>query len=212
RSFDSYFGTYPGADGIPMRGGIPAACVSIPGGGCRVPDHDRADMNGGGPHAEANAIADVDGGRMDGFIRERYAARVSCHVLGDPACGSTPAPDVMGYHPGAEIPNYWPYARDFALDDHIFEPVKSWSLPERLYLVSGWSAQCRTASPMSCFSDIAGPYGLAAFDNAVSAELASGTASINLAWTDITWLLHLHHVSWAYYVQAGSQPDCANDG
>src|SRR5262249_60626688 len=48
-------------------------------------------------------------------------------------------------------------------------------------------------------------------DNAVSAELASGTASINLAWTDITWLLHLHHVSWAYYVQAGSQPDCAND-
>ena len=27
RSFDSYFGTYPGADGIPMRSGTPSVCV-----------------------------------------------------------------------------------------------------------------------------------------------------------------------------------------
>jgi phospholipase C len=137
RSFDSYFGTYPGADGIPMRGGIPAVCVPVPGGGCRVPYHDRADVNGGGPHAEANAIADVDGGRMDGFISERRVARTSCHIVADPACAAASTPDVMGYHTGAEIPNYWTYASDFALDDHMFEPVKSWSLPERLYLVSG---------------------------------------------------------------------------
>jgi hypothetical protein len=30
------------------------------------------------------------------------------------------------------------------------------------------------------------------------------------AWTDITWLLHAHHVSWARHIQAGTQPDCAN--
>ncbi|HWX75023.1 MAG TPA: alkaline phosphatase family protein, partial [Solirubrobacteraceae bacterium] len=30
RSFDSYFGTYPGADGIPMSHGKPAACVVDP--------------------------------------------------------------------------------------------------------------------------------------------------------------------------------------
>ena len=28
------------------------------------------------------------------------------------------------------------------------------------------------------------------------------------AWTDLTYLLHAHHVSWAYYVQSGVQPDC----
>jgi hypothetical protein len=28
RSFDSYFGTYPGADGFPMRGGRPTVCVA----------------------------------------------------------------------------------------------------------------------------------------------------------------------------------------
>ena len=27
RSFDSYFGTFPGADGIPMRRGVPTVCV-----------------------------------------------------------------------------------------------------------------------------------------------------------------------------------------
>ena len=34
RSFDSYFGTYPGADGIPMRDGVPTVCVPNPRGGC----------------------------------------------------------------------------------------------------------------------------------------------------------------------------------
>jgi phospholipase C len=34
---------------------------------------------------------------------------------------------------------------------------------------------------------------------------------VDLAWTDITWLLHDHGVSWAYYIQAGDQPDCADD-
>ena len=27
-------------------------------------------------------------------------------------------------------------------------------------------------------------------------------------WTDLTWLLYHHDVSWAYYISAGAQPDC----
>src|ERR1041385_5715870 len=46
RSFDHYFGTYPGADGIP-----PGVCVTDPRGGCVKPFHLRADRNFGGPHA-----------------------------------------------------------------------------------------------------------------------------------------------------------------
>ena len=30
RSFDSYFGTFPGADGIPMQNGKPNVCVPDP--------------------------------------------------------------------------------------------------------------------------------------------------------------------------------------
>src|ERR1700747_3540868 len=30
RSFDSYFGTYPGAEGLPMEGGVPTVCNPDP--------------------------------------------------------------------------------------------------------------------------------------------------------------------------------------
>ncbi|HWG65044.1 MAG TPA: alkaline phosphatase family protein [Streptosporangiaceae bacterium] len=211
RSFDSYFGTYPGADGIPMRAGVATVCVPNPAGSCTRPYHDTADVNGGGPHGWPNALADINGGTMNGFIRQRDAARSSCKVLTNPACSGGGTPDVVGYHTAAEIPNYWAYAKSFALDDHMFEPVKSWSLPQHLYMVSGWSARCRTRSAMSCVNDIMGPYGVDKFGHAVARELAQGKTSIDLAWTDITWLLYTHHVSWAYYVQSGSQPDCTND-
>jgi phospholipase C len=211
RSFDSYFGTYPGADGIPMKNGVPTVCVPNPLGGCTPPYHDVADVNGGGPHGVGNAVADINGGKMDGFIRQRYRAKAGCKVAFDPACKVSATPDVMGYHTGAEIPNYWAYAKNFALQDHMFEPVKSWSLPEHLYLVSDWSAKCKNRSSMSCVNDIVGPYGVNKFSWAVHKELKTGTTSIDLAWTDITWLLYAKHVSWRYYVQTGTQPDCDSD-
>jgi phospholipase C len=211
RSFDSYFGTFPGADGIPVKNGVPAVCVSNPAHGCTRAYHDIADVNGGGPHGFGDSVKDVDGGRMDGFIRQRDAAKKSCHVFFDPACSTKGLPDVMGYHTAAEIPNYWTYAREYALDDHMFEPVKSWSLPEHLYLVSAWSARCKTRSPMSCVNDVVGPYGVNQFSKAVRREMATGRTLIDLAWTDLTWLLYAKRVSWAYYVQTGTQPDCADD-
>jgi phospholipase C len=212
RSFDSYFGTYPGADGIPMVNGVTTVCVPNPSGRCTRPYHDIADINGGGPHDEINAMADVDGGKMDGFIREQHAAKSTCGLIDDPACAITSTPDVMGYHTAAEIPNYWTYASEFVLDDHTFEPVKSWSLPDHLYMVSAWSARCANRSVSSCVNNIIGPYGLKQIGQAVHHELTDGTTSLDLAWTDETWLLNAHHVSWAYYIQAGTQPDCENDG
>src|SRR5258708_34811718 len=70
RSFDSYFGTYPGADGIPMRARKPTVCVPNPVGGCTRPYHDIHDANGGGPHAESNALGDVHRGPVTGVIPE----------------------------------------------------------------------------------------------------------------------------------------------
>ena len=46
RSFDSYFGTFPGADGIPMRQGRPTVCVPDPRiDRCVHPFHDPAFVN-----------------------------------------------------------------------------------------------------------------------------------------------------------------------
>ena len=69
--------------------------------------------NGGGPHSEANAVADVDGGKMDGFIKQRDLARRRLHDVSTTrrASSAPHVPDVMGYHTAAEIPNYWTYAQ-----------------------------------------------------------------------------------------------------
>jgi phospholipase C len=156
RSFDSYFGTFPGADGIPARDGRFTVCVPDPRGGrCDRPYHDPALVNGGGPHDAGPATQDADGGRMDGFVRmaESSGGRGCGATTG--VCSPDSPTDVMGYHDAREIPNYWRWAHDFTLQDHMFESVDSWSLPSHLFLVSGWSAKCSVRDdPASCKNDI----------------------------------------------------------
>ena len=202
RSFDTYFGTYPGADGIPMASGVPTVCVPDPAtGGCDRPFHTTADLAAGGPHGQANATADVAGGAMTGFVAQAEQAKKGCQSALNPGCAGSGTPDVMGYLTGAEIPNYWSYARTFVLQDHMFEPNASWSLPAHLFMVSGWSAKCSDPSdPMSCQSDINNP------------GLPTAANPTPYAWTDLTDLLHSHGVSWGYYLDQGYQPDCADDG
>jgi phospholipase C len=214
RSFDSYFGTYPGADGIPMQNGRPTVCVPDPASaGCVRPFHDRRDRNLGGPHGRPNAEADINGGLMNGFVREQRQGRAGCEQLFNPACGRGEAsgrPDVMGYHDGSDIPNYWAYARNFVLDDHMFQSDASWSLPSHLFMVSEWSARCaEPGQPMSCVNSDQNPDLPPDFQRK-NLRLQFPTDP-NYAWTDLTYLLHKAGVSWGYYVFKGSEPDCADD-
>ena len=199
RSFDSYFGTYPGADGLQ-----PTVCVPDPRSGtCVKPYADHSDVSQGGPHNMANALADIHGGKMDGFQGQAEQANPACNPSSQ-GCHKAPAPDVMGYHTESDIPNYWAYSRDFVLQDHMFEPDASWSLPAHLFQVSQWSANCtRPNDPSSCTN--------APENVAVPPDPGSNGASPIYAWTDITYLLHKQNVSWGYYVVTGSEPDCEND-
>jgi phospholipase C len=204
RSFDHYFGTYPGADGFPRDpNGEFAVCVPDPAKAvCQRPYHDTNDLNAGGPHGEVSAAADVADGKMDGFVAQaENARRRGCkRNPNDPICSQRAAnPDVMGYHDGQDIPNYWAYARNFVLQDHMYEPNASWSLPAHLFMVSEWSARCaRRGDPMSCVSALQNPVN----PNNVRADYA---------WTDLTYLLHKRQVSWRYYVFTGTEPDCEDD-
>jgi phospholipase C len=202
RSFDSYFGTYPGADGIPRKNGVPTVCVpNLLTQQCVKPYLDHHDRNSGGPHQQLSAAADVDGGKVDGFIQQALSGRRNCADVTDPACTTgaagqrqQAATEVMGHHDGTDIPNYWAYAKNFALQDHMFEPVQSWSLPSHLAMVSGWSAACGNPSnPMSCYSS------LAATPNRTPRNPTP------FGWTDITYLLDKHKVSWVYYLDGGAQ-------
>ena len=223
RSFDSYFGTFPGADGIPMKDGKPSVCVNDPRTKqCVAPYVDHADVNGGGPHNYANETSDVDGGKMDGFIGQAEAARKGCADPTDPACSNSANPDVMGYHTQSDIPNYWTYAKNFVLQDHMFEPNASWSLPAHLFLVSEWAAYCTEEDvSSSCVSGTQAnpPAKPQAAPAVYGGEVGPKKLKKNkrnpghqpiYAWTDLTYLLNKSHVSWGYYVVSGTEPDCEN--
>jgi phospholipase C len=213
RSFDQYFGTFPGADGIPGLAGNPGALPCNPdpvNGGCVTPFHDTNDKNFGGPHGAANVVADMDCAnsttrtdcKMDGFVGQAEKGR-SCTTT-DPSCSpctqtaQAQCIDAMGYHDAGEIPNYWTYAHDFVLQDQMYEPNASWSLPEHLFQVSEWSASCTDPqNPFSCTNALQNPN--------------PSDGQLHYAWTDLTYLLHRYGVSWAYYVFQGTEPDCEED-
>jgi phospholipase C len=199
RSFDHYFGTFPGADGIPMRGGEPTVCNPDPVlGECVPPYHDETLVDHGGPHGHYHSHVAVNDGAMDGFIDVLVAgpgdcaddrSLAACHGM----LGPQGQPDVMGYHTDREIPNYWRYAEEFVLQDRMFAPADSWTLPSHLFLVSAWAASCSDPrDPMSCESDLE--------LEGVTDLQRRGEHPPIYAWTDITYLLTEAGVSWAYYV------------
>jgi phospholipase C len=182
RSFDSYFGTFRGADGIPMKDGKPSPATCNPDplhGGCIAPYPDHADLQQGGGHFEPDFPPDVNHGKMNGYVAQQEK---DCKIK---TPGSSCQTDVMGYHTGSDIPNYWSYAKHFVLQDHMYSSARSWSTPNRLFLISGWSALCpQPGNPMSCRSYMDLP----------------DAQRYPYAWTDITYLLHKQHVSWGWYL------------
>jgi phospholipase C len=229
RSFDSYFGTFPGADGIPLQNGKPTTCVNDPAARtCDAPYVDHADVNGGGPHNSVSATADVNGGKMNGFIAQAQGGKKGCLDPTDPACTAGSSTDVMGYHSQSDIPNYSTYAKDFVLQDHMFEPNASWSLPAHLFLVSEWSAYCtqqnvassctnaletrpaeRPQNSPPVYGGQAGPK--TGGGNPKRGNKKAKAGQPIYAWTDLTYVLNKSHVSWGYYVVSGAEPDCEND-
>jgi len=208
RSFDSYFGTFPGAEGIPMDRGVPTVCnVDPKTRRCVKPYHDMADENFGGPHHHSAFLTCVDNGKMSGFIRSARTGKYCTSRTLDPDCVPEGI-DVMGYHTDAEIPNYWAYARNFVLQDHLFESVSSYSLPAHLYMVSAWSASCSPPSdPVNCVSNLNDPGAGGGDPGGSGGSDPKGSVPL-YAWTDITYLLHTRDVSWTYFVAAGQEPDC----
>ncbi|MGB8214474.1 MAG: alkaline phosphatase family protein [Anaerolineales bacterium] len=213
RSFDHYFGTYPGANGFPQQNGKFTVCVNDPKTGkCVYPYHDPDDKNYGGPHKSSDATTDIDSGLMDGFIKAAEAGTPGCDQTDDPSCGGGMSDvDVMGYHDAREIPNYWAYAENFVLQDDLFEPNASWSLPAHLFLVSEWSAICsRKDDPMSCVNELNNPFN-PDYTTKTEAKTPVAERVANYAWTDLTYLLYKNQVTWKYYVQTGTEPDCEDD-
>jgi phospholipase C len=124
-TFDNYFGAFPGAEGTLTADGknlcdTPKGRLPCP----RAPDAPTHDLC----HEHSCALADWDGGKMDGWNRP----------------GGSDTGDLLAYaqYDEADIPNYWAYARHFTLGDHFFANVLGPSFPGHLFTVAaqaGWA-------------------------------------------------------------------------
>ena len=210
RSFDHYFGTFPGANGFPANTCVPLDPAQ-PSAGCVVPFHDRHDVNAGGPHNAAAAAADIDGvtasAAFDGFVRQQtLGSGISCSLAGRAAPGASckgnlpgvQRHDVMGYHTADELANYWSYAQHFVLQDQLYESVRSFSLAAHLYMTSEWSARCAKSTVTSTCTTSVTP-------------LAPKGTKVVYPWANLFQLLDKYNVSWKYYLGVGTEPDCQDD-
>ena len=118
-TFDNYFGTYPGANGIanaqPQPGSVNSTVLVKPF------EINSTTISMDLCHSNASALKDYANGSMNGF------------VVGE---GSNLT---MGYFNPQLIANYWDYASRYVLMDDFFTSVMGPSLPNHLYLVAGQS-------------------------------------------------------------------------
>lgn len=118
RTFDNYFGTFPGADGA--TAGQISTGATLPLG--HMPDRLPRDIG----HSFQDATTAIDGGKMDRF---------------DLIPGGNERNDYLGYTQfvAADIPNYWRYAEAFTLADRMFSSLTGPSFPNHLYTVGAQS-------------------------------------------------------------------------
>jgi phospholipase C len=129
-SFDNYFGTYPGADGIPagtcqrlrLTRSTTEGCVKPFRLGTMTPE----DLSQGIGVQKRQ----YDGGKMDGFV----AAYRRLGLEGTTA---------MGYYDGRDIPYAWNVAKQYVLFDRFFGSTAVGSRESYLYWVAGKAPESR---------------------------------------------------------------------
>jgi phospholipase C len=118
-TFDNYFGTYPGADGLP-----PGTCMPT-ASDCVAPFHlNTVALNL--DHSSATFQTQYNNGRMDGFISALDQRNQDGRIA-------------MGYYDESDLPYYWSIAREYVLFDRFFSSVSGGSLLNHLFWIAGAS-------------------------------------------------------------------------
>ena len=220
RSFDNYFGTYPGANGIPKGTCVPLS-PDNPSVGCVKPFLSTDVISGDLPHGYQSSVVGYDNGKMDGFM-----------------VGENENPKTMTYYDNKTIPYYWDLAKNYVLADNFYSSVLSYSLPNHWYALAGQAP----ATSMFYFmhrppnndilnqqenaSTIAGgnPNATANFGvnpNPTSTNLRDEVARVYLEESNLTktvadlFMNDTHNITWKYYdhvVQAGNYKAAVSSG
>ena len=121
-TFDNYFGTYPGADGLPANLKLPIDPAK-PSAGTASPYHLGSTRTPDLDHGSVTARVAIDGGRMDGFVQAQDAR-------------SLPGKTALGYYDGRDLALYWQLAHDYVLADRFFSSARGGSLENHQYSVA----------------------------------------------------------------------------
>ena len=119
-AFDNYFGTFPGADGIPPN-------VTVPDGkgGVLAPHWLSTAWTLDLPHSREAMLQSYDGGLNDGFA-------IAAEAWG-PSLGAV----AMGFYDRRQLPAYWSLAENYTLADRYFQSMFGPTIPNRLYSFAG---------------------------------------------------------------------------
>jgi phospholipase C len=124
-SFDNYFGTYPGANGVPAGTCMPRDPTSKATKECvkpfRLGDRAIVDL----AHNEETHMAQYRNGRMDGFVWA-FGREGKRH-------GSM----AMGHYDDRDLPYYWNVADEYVLFDRFFSSAHGGSVINHMYWVTG---------------------------------------------------------------------------
>ncbi|MCL5263184.1 MAG: phosphoesterase [Acidobacteria bacterium] len=146
RSFDSYFGTFPGADNL--------ATAQARAHGFREWDSIgkmwikpfplRAADTSDPAHSRRALLMKADHGKMDNFVgwEEHHLVTVS---LTSPQFARQIAILTMAHEDCHTIPFLWMYAHRFALYDHIFQAMYGPSTPGNIDLIAAQTGQTQAA-------------------------------------------------------------------
>ncbi len=185
RSFDSYFGRFPGADGATVARVSTGETVPLR----ETPDQVAPDL----AHGPDDAYLAYDGGRMDRFDR----------IPGALTLGVDNGDTQMR---ARDIPAYWAYARRFTLDDHFFSTIMGPSFPNHLVTIAAQSGGVNSnpSSPND------GRWGCdtpaASFATTVSPTGQRGATYPCLDVTTLADRLNERHIAWRYYAPQQGQP------
>lgn len=126
-SFNNYFGTYPGADGIPEGTCMPVDPFDESNTECVEPfligsnDVELADPD----HSVRTHQIQVNDGKMDGFVYALTNRNQDGRLA-------------MGYYDDSHIPYYWNLADEFVLFDKFFSSYAGGSTENHFYWTSGF--------------------------------------------------------------------------
>jgi phospholipase C len=119
-TFDNYFGSFPGAEGTTQ-----CQTSSGPVAAPKAPDKTPRDLC----HEHSCALSDWNAGQMDGWLSVSGASSSNDNLF-------------CAQYDGTSIPNYWAYAKKYALADHFFANVLGPSFPGHTFLLAaqaGWA-------------------------------------------------------------------------